>query len=46
MGNAIYVLSPDRATLAGVVTLEMLMEYMKEHPLRFFLRRGSGRYCL
>ncbi|MBP3242078.1 MAG: type IV secretory system conjugative DNA transfer family protein [Oribacterium sp.] len=36
MGNAIYVLSPDRATLAGVVTLEMLMEYMKEHPFALF----------
>ena len=36
LGNAIYELSPDRATLAGVVTYEMITDYMKAHPFAFF----------
>ena len=36
VGNAIYMLSPDRATLAGGVTLEEITGYMMEHPFDFF----------
>ena len=36
LGNAIYVLSPDRATLAGVVTIDMISEHITSHPFAFF----------
>ncbi len=35
VGNAIYVLSPDKATLAGEVTFDMISAYMLSHPFSF-----------
>ncbi len=36
LGNAIYMLSPDKATLAGEVTGQMITDYITEHPFSFF----------
>lgn len=36
LGNAIYVLSPDKATLAGVVTFDMISDHIMSHPFMLF----------